>query len=235
MVILAADTSTGFGSVAIRGPGGDILLVSMEGEKPHSETLLPSIDKALSLAGLTRREVRALAAGTGPGNFTGLRVGLSTFKGWALALGLPILPVPSHAAAAYFSLGEGKEVLVLTDARKGEVFASRFRGLDENGIPSKQGETVLLPLEEAVSWASSSPSGPAKILGTAVPLLMEREGAGWIGENDLSPLDPLAPGVLCIGEILLSLGRSVGPESLVPEYVRPPDARPPGSSGIMTP
>jgi len=232
MVILAADTSTGFGSVAIRDPGGDILLVPMDGGKPHSETLLPSVDKALSLAGMTRRDVRALAVGTGPGNFTGLRVGLSTFKGWALALGLPILPVPSHAAAAYFSLREGKEVLVLTDARKGEVFASRFRGLDENGLPSKQGETVLLPLEKAASWASAYLSGPAKILGTAVPLLMEKGGEGWMGKNDPSPLDPLASGVLCIGEILLSLGRSVGPESLVPEYVRPPDARPPGSSGV---
>ena len=235
MVILAADTSTGFGSVAIRGPGGDILLVRMDGERPHSETLLPSVDEALSLAGLTRREVRALAVGTGPGIFTGLRVGLSTFKGWALALGLPLLPVPSHGAAAFFSLREGKEVLVLTDARKGEVFASRFRGLDENGLPSKRGGTVLLPLEKVGSWASPPLPAPARILGTAVPLLLEKGGEEWMGENDPSSLDPLAPGVLCIGEILLSLGRSVGPESLVPEYVRPPDARLPGSPGVMNP
>jgi len=231
MVILAADTSTGLASVAVRDPGGKIVLVRADGKRPHSETLLPSFEEALSLAGLGRGDVRALAVGTGPGIFTGLRVGLATVKGWALASGLPLLPVPSHEAAAFSSLKEGKKVLVLTDARKGEVFASAFCGLEEDGLPERSGDTLLLPLGKVRAWAAPYLSDGPVVFGTAVPLLGEGEGDKWSGRASVFKEEPLAAGVLAIGEVLMSLGRSVGPAFLVPEYVRPPDARPQGSMG----
>lgn len=231
MVILAADTSSGLGSVAVRDSRGESCLVLMDGKKPHSETLLASVDEALALAGLSRGEVEALAVGTGPGIFTGLRVGLATFKGWALASNLPLIPVPSHGAAALFPLREGRGAIVLADARKGEAFASRYPGLDADGLPAQAGQTELVPLEEIPSWAAPFLDAEPVILGTAVPLVLEREAGNWPGRDLFMKGEPLAMGVLAMGEVLMSLGRSVSPPLLVPQYVRPPDARPPRPSG----
>ena len=205
--------------------------VEMDGSRPHSETLLPAVEEVLSLAGLVRRDVQAIAVGTGPGAFTGLRVGLATFKGWACASCLPLLPVPSLDAVAVSSLKEGKEVIVLADARKGEVYACRYGGLDICGLPVRHGKTELIPVGEVRCWADSSGFGNPLFLGTGVPLLPEAERGGWTETMADHRGQPRASEILAIGEIMMSLGRFVRPSSLKPEYVRPPDARPQESPG----
>jgi len=231
MIILASDTSAGIGSVAVRNSDGEVVLVEMDASRPHSETLLPAVEEVLSLAGLVRRDVQAIAVGTGPGAFTGLRVGLATFKGWACASRLPLLPVPSLDAVAFSSLKEGKEVIVLADARKGEVYACRYGSLDIRGLPVRHGKTELVPVGEVRCWADSSGFGNPLFLGTGVPLLLEAGGGGWTETMADHRGQPLASEILAIGEIMMSLERFVRPSSLKPEYVRSPDARPQGSPG----
>ncbi len=205
--------------------------VEMDRTRPHSETLLTAVDEVLSLAGLVRRDVEALAVGTGPGAFTGLRVGLSTFKGWALASHLPILPVPSLDAVAFPPVREERDVIVLADARKGEVYACRYGGLDVHGLPVRHGKTELIPLGEVFSLPEFSLPGEPLFLGTGVMLLFETTGGSWPKAVSDYRSQPQASEILAIGEIMMSLERSVPPSSLVPEYVRPPDARPQGSPG----
>ncbi|UCG38124.1 MAG: tRNA (adenosine(37)-N6)-threonylcarbamoyltransferase complex dimerization subunit type 1 TsaB [bacterium] len=237
MVILAADTSTALCSVAVRNKEGDVVLERSLGNAPHSEILLPMVDKVLSTAKLTRNEVQTMAMGTGPGTFTGLRVGLATFKGWAAATGLPVVPVNSLDAVALPALQKGLRVLVLADARKGEVYGACYAGLDGDGLPKMEGEIALIGHDHVADWARGRTGAGFVALGTGVPLLMAKGlGEGLRIHSDFDPF-PCASRILTIAEVHVSLGRVADLTKLRPVYVRPPDARPqsPGRSILSVP
>jgi len=127
MLILAADTSLPIFSVALLR---DRLLagaVAMEGKSSRNEKLLPAVDWLLTESGIDRREVDLFAVTRGPGSFTGVRIGLATIQGLALALGKPICAMSTHEAIA---LGEGdsEKIAVFDDAGRGEFYVSRFEG-----------------------------------------------------------------------------------------------------------
>src|SRR2546428_679884 len=93
----------------------------------HSERLMAAIDRLLTDAGWTVGELEGLAVAMGPGSFTGLRVGLSTVKGLALALSIPIAAVPTLDAMAAMLPFAALPICPVLDARKGEVYASLYR------------------------------------------------------------------------------------------------------------
>ncbi len=225
MIILASDTSTSLGSVALRGPAGKVQREDLDSARPHSETLLPAVEKILARAGLNRKDIQAIAVGTGPGAFTGLRVGLATFKAWAAASGLPLIPVVSLDAVAWPLLREGIPAVVLADARKGEVYAAYYPSLEEENLPLRQGEVVLIPHDKVLNWVSSLNDPDARLVGTGLPLLAEKNLLGDFQNAGNDPGAPDAIWLLALAEILLSLGRTVDPSGLVPGYVRPPDAK----------
>ncbi len=234
MILLASDTSTAQGSVALRDQDGILHCEEFDGSRPHSETLLPAVERLLDRAGLTRRDVQALAVGAGPGAFTGLRVGLATFQGWAAAAGLPLVPVVSLDAVACRLLDEGYPAMVTADARKGEVYAAYYPRVDQKGLPHRQGPIELLKGSEVEAWMDSLADPGALLAGTAVRELRQRgfpERRVWNLED---PGVPRAREILSLGEILLDLGRSVEPSGLVPVYVRPPDATPPSPGAMIT-
>jgi tRNA threonylcarbamoyladenosine biosynthesis protein TsaB len=126
MRILAIDTSSPVSALALLD--GERVLVhdDLLTEQRHAEVLLPRIERALQGAGILLRDVELLAVGIGPGSFTGLRVGLATAKGLALATGIPLCGVSSLRVLARRAL-EGREVaVVVLDAGKGEVFAAAY-------------------------------------------------------------------------------------------------------------
>ena len=234
MIILASDTSTSHGSVALRGPEGKILREDLDSTKPHSETLLPAVERILVRAGLARKDVQAIAVGTGPGAFTGLRVGLATFKAWAAASGLPLIPVISMDAVAWPLLKEGSPAVVLVDARKGEVYAAYYPSLEEGTLPRRQGEVELIPHDRVLNWVSSLNDPDARLVGTGLPLLVEKGLLGDLENVGDGSEAPDAVWILALAETLLSLGRTVDPSGLVPCYVRPPDAKKPSPGTIVT-
>lgn len=226
MIILASDTSTGHGSVAVKNAAGKVFLVEMDPARPHSETLLPAVSEVLSIAGLERRDVQALAVGIGPGAFTGLRVGLATFKGWASAAHLPVFAVSSLDAVAFPVLSENRGAIVVADARKGEAYVCYYPSLDEHGLPVRRGIPELVSLGDIPVWLNSIDDRNAVILGTGVGLLDPAETGKWASFIEDRPCYPSAYQILAIGEILMHTGRTGGPSSLIPDYVRPPDAKP---------
>lgn len=234
MIILAADTSTALGSVAIRDHEGKVLREDLDRSEPHSRTLLPAVEKILDRAGLTRRDVEAIGVGVGPGGFTGLRVGLATFKAWAAASGLPLVPVVSMDAVAFPVLRKGGSVVVLADARKGEVFAAFYPSLTKESLPRRQGDIVLIPHEGVREWLQSLGEPGVTPLGTALPLLADR------GILDDLPCEaepsgaPDARYILALAEVLLALRRTVKPRDLIPHYIRPPDASKPSPGTMIT-
>ena len=111
--ILAIDTATTRAVVAVGSPDGEPLGVSMwEAGYRHGDTLLPTIGRLLGEANLRRSRLRGIVVGTGPGAFTGLRVGIATAKGLAHALGIPIVGVAT-AEALLAASGVEQPVLLL--------------------------------------------------------------------------------------------------------------------------
>ena len=127
MNILAFDTSTEILAVGVRVGGKDLATTAAQGFK-HSETLLPSIEACLRNSKASMREIELIACASGPGSFTGLRIGLATAKGLSLALGIPWVGVPTLDCLAYGYGGEGGIVVPVLDARKNRVYAALYSG-----------------------------------------------------------------------------------------------------------
>jgi tRNA threonylcarbamoyl adenosine modification protein YeaZ len=128
MLILAADTSLPILSVALVRDGALIGAMAMEGKGSRNEKLLPAIDWLLAENAIDRRTIDLFAVTRGPGSFTGVRIGLATLQGLALALGRPLCAMSTHEAIAY---GEsGGRVAIVDDAGRGELYVSVFDGVE---------------------------------------------------------------------------------------------------------
>jgi tRNA threonylcarbamoyl adenosine modification protein YeaZ len=126
-VLLALDTSTPLVSVAVYDDHADRVLASLLSDQPmrHGESVAPLVDQALSVAGVARGDLTAIACGTGPGPFTGLRVGLVSARVLGLALGIPVRGVCSLDAVAAAASSSG-DFVVVTDARRKELFHASY-------------------------------------------------------------------------------------------------------------
>jgi tRNA threonylcarbamoyl adenosine modification protein YeaZ len=122
VLILAADTSLPILSVALVKDTQLLGAAAMEGRSSRNEKLLPAIDWLLTEAGTDRKDVDVFAVTRGPGSFTGVRIGLATMQGMALALGKPVCAMSTHEAMAP---DRGRWVIV-DDAGRGEFYVSIF-------------------------------------------------------------------------------------------------------------
>lgn len=120
--ILAFDTSAAHCAAALLWPGG-LILRDEPMEKGQAERLVPMLEEVLAEAGLGWSDLKALAVGTGPGNFTGVRIAVAAARGLALGLGVPAVGVTRLEALAH---GLPRPLTVIEDARRGEVYAQSF-------------------------------------------------------------------------------------------------------------
>src|SRR5882724_976537 len=127
MKILALESATLAGGAALLD--GDRLVgeTTVSIALTHSERMMVVVDRLLTDCGWSATELEGLAVSVGPGSFTGLRVGIATVKGLALALGLPVAPVPTLDALAATLPFADAPVCPLLDARKGEIYCSLYR------------------------------------------------------------------------------------------------------------
>ena len=123
MIILAADTSLPILSVAILRDDALLGAIALEGKGTRNEKLLPAVDWLLIETGVARADLDLLAVTRGPGSFTGVRIGLATMQGLAMALGKPICAVSTHEAIAF----ETGDATIVDDAGRGEFYLSEFR------------------------------------------------------------------------------------------------------------
>jgi tRNA threonylcarbamoyl adenosine modification protein YeaZ len=127
MLILAADTSLPILSVALVRDGALIGAMAMEGKGSRNEKLLPAIDWLLTENAVDRRSIDLFAVTRGPGSFTGVRIGLATVQGLALALGRPVCAMSTHEAIAWSEEGR---VWIVDDAGRGELYVSLYDGAE---------------------------------------------------------------------------------------------------------
>ena len=132
MLVLAADTSLPILSVALVSDGVLIGAMALEGKGSRNEKLLPAIDWLLTENSIDRRAIDLFAVTRGPGSFTGVRIGLATIQGLALALGKPVCTMSTHEAVGH---GEDGRVSVIDDAGRGELYVSTFEDGRETAAP----------------------------------------------------------------------------------------------------
>src|SRR6267142_700788 len=214
MRVLAVETSTLSGGAALlddeRVVGEYILDVRIT----HSERLMAAIDQLLSDAGWTARDLEGLAVSVGPGSFTGLRIGLSTVKGLALALAIPIAAVPTLDAMATLLPFAALPVCPVLDARKREVYASLYRW-DGADMRREWDYLAMAPADLARRLDE-----PVIVLGDAADQV-DSPYARRIRPPRRGP-SPAAVGFL--GHSRLATGDTIAPAALVPIYLRPSEA-----------
>ncbi len=219
MHILTLDTSTEQCSCALLC-GTDIQARSEWAPRRHAELLLPMAEALLAEAGLTPRQLDAVAFGRGPGSFTGLRIACGVAQGVALAADIPALPISSLAALAQAAVQEfdGEQVLAALDARMAEVYWGRFTR-NAQGIVEVQDEEHL-SLPEAVDLAAFS-SSQWLAVGTAwaaYPALAKRvqQASGQVPVLRYSQAEALLP----LATTALQQGLGVTAAQALPVYLR---------------
>lgn len=146
MLLLALDTSTAQVSVAFGDRGAVIGSVQLAGGRRHAEQLAPAIEYLRGECGVRIDHVAAVAVGTGPGLFTGLRVGVTTAKVMAQALHIPVVGVPSLDLVAYPLRHTDRTIVAVLDARRREVFAARYQPVP-GGVQRVSDHAVHAPAE----------------------------------------------------------------------------------------
>ena len=131
-MLLAIDTSAGIGVAIVDRDAGVLAERASSDTRSHAELIGDFIAQCLEESGIAVRDLSGVVAGMGPGPFTGLRVGIAAARAFAIGAAKPVIPVASHDAVAF---GEVGPVLVVTDARRREVYVSAYSGADEGGIP----------------------------------------------------------------------------------------------------
>src|SRR4030066_1663165 len=146
MKILALETATMAGSIAIVDDEELIAEVKLNINVAHSERLISSIDYLLNASRLSIKDIDAFAVSIGPGSFTGLRIGLSTIKGLSYAAKKPIVPVPTLDAFARRLRFSSYPVCPMLDARKNEVYAALY-GCENGQCGKIIPETAIAPAD----------------------------------------------------------------------------------------
>ena len=220
MKILAFDTAMAACSVAVIEADRDqhVLLAEHQEARPrgHAEVLVPLIAEVMEQAGTSFDDLDRIAVTTGPGTFTGVRIGIATARGLALASDLPVIGITTleAIAAGAMELGaKNRPVAAIIDARRGEVYVQRFRpDMEPLSAPA------ALPYEAAAAEIAGTAS---LLVGTGVhlvtPLLAPDAD---FARNERAADQPRA--LIIARRAAL---RDPSDEPLVPLYLRAPDAK----------
>lgn len=223
--LLGFDTTAAHcAAVLVSGDGDTLRLVAARGEamtKGQAERLFPMVEELLAEAGTAWSDLSAIACGIGPGNFTGVRVGVSAARGLALSLGVPAFGVSTFEVMLREGGGAGRHVLVSLPAPKGRAVVQPFDGGSPVGearmidvedpprdLQAPTGMTVLGHEAETIArgYEADAMQRPAPTLGAE----------DW--ENPAWAIASIAHARLARGDV---------PDRPIPLYVRPPDAAPP--------
>lgn len=233
-VILAIETATRAGSVAVSR--GEKILASISGEaaSSHSTDLIENIDQVLRETGLQLGDVDLFAAASGPGSFTGLRIGLATVKSMAVAMDKKCTGVSTLAAVAH-AAGQSARTVALLPAGRGEVFAQMYSvigdeitALDEAMHISPQALLSKYGGFETITWAGEGAQAQFEHLrdeaerrGIPITTTTPVNPKGWLIAQKK---ERIAESVAQLAAREYRAGRVIEPQNLRANYVRPSDA-----------
>ncbi len=223
--VLGLDTSTSIASLALIAHGKVAASIARP-VTSHGAALPGAVDELLSAAGLAISGLGAIAVGTGPGSYTGLRIGLSYAKGIAMASGCALVGVPSFDAMALAALesnstDSGRLICVVMDARKGEVYAALYRVVPD-GL-EKLSEEVVIALEHLASRITEDVMFVGDQRAKDAAALVESPGRR-VAVFEPGTLDLRGVCVAAIGAARFTRGETDRAASLEPLYIRTPEA-----------
>ncbi len=218
MNILALDTSAEACSVALNLDG---VLIGRSEHAPrrHTERILPMLDQLLAEAGLSLKQLDAIAFGRGPGSFTGVRIAAGVTQGIALGADLPVLPISTLAALAQRAFAQRGERAILTafDARMKEVYWAGYC-VDDSGLAVLVGQEAVLPPEQIALPEAGQWFGAGSGWAAYATVLMQTSGL------EPSRVDPelfcRAEEMALLAAAELAAGRAVSADQALPVYLR---------------
>jgi tRNA threonylcarbamoyladenosine biosynthesis protein TsaB len=217
---LAIDTATDQASVALGHSRDDALEENLVGARRHAGALVPMIDRLLRRRKVGLNQLSGLAMSDGPGSFTGLRVGVAAMKALAQARGLPLWSAPSLMVRAAGQAGDGRLVLSLASALRGEVYAAAYR------FAGRRIVTELVPSVMRPEELSQSMVRPDTLVGDAPPELIATLEV-WVGQPMIRP----PAGAPSARELIGLVGKPGGAREIEgvqnwePQYGRPAEAQ----------
>ncbi len=155
-------------SVCVYDAGSGLVLASRHEfmDRGQAEALAPMVQETMALAGVAFKDLARIAVTTGPGTFTGVRIGLAMARGLGVALNIPITGINSLAAIACNETAGDLPIVVAVDARANEIYFAAF---------DQSGHEITAPTIVALAEAHKlMPNHPVKMLGTAADLLLDR-------------------------------------------------------------
>ena len=217
MRVLAIDTSSPRGSVAVVGSEGVLAEARVVTGEGHSRWLLPAVSALLQGLAVDAGTIDVFAVTTGPGSFTGLRVGLGSVQGLAMASGRPCVGLSTLDLLAGCASASSGTIVALVDAFRGEVFSGVY-----DAAARLRGERAVGRLEDVLR---SVPAGTAFVGEVAVA---RREAIREAVPGAIFPEFPrfLAPALAAAALPLAASGSTVSAADLRPVYLRPAAIRP---------
>lgn len=216
---LAIDTSTRLAGVALARQGVTVAELTWLADLNHTAQLLPAIDHVLRQQGTKPAAIDLVVIACGPGSFSGLRVGVSAAKGFALALGVPLVGIGTLYVEAYPFLGAGMAIQPVLDAGRGELATCTFNAVDDSLVETVPNAIVTLgQLCDAVK-------GPTLFCGEHLPLVRQAiaERVGRLASfPPRSALLRRAGNLAELGWCRFARGEHDDPATLQPIYLRPP-------------
>ncbi len=221
MKILGIDTSSRFLSIALSEDKNIIREENTLLERRHAAELVPRIKEMLKKSGLSINDVDAFVIGLGPGSFTGLRIGVSTVKGFGIATGKPCIGIASMDAIAMDASDQEMPIVPVIDAKRENVYSCVYK--KEKGILVKKTDFLLLKIEEVLKKVK----GDAVFLGDAVALYKEKikglnKNAIFLDEKFWYPK---AGNLIRIGSAKIKKYKKAGFSGLIPIYIYPKDCQ----------
>lgn len=218
MKVLALDTAMAACSAAVHDESGVRAKAFVPMERGHAEAIAPMAREVMALASLEFTALNRIVVTTGPGTFTGVRVGLAMARGLGLALGVPVIGIDTLSAIAVNAPATDSPLLVACDARRDEVYAALF---DASGKLLQQ--PTVISVEACLHLL---PSDPVQVLGTAADTLIGASTRSDITRGRAGDL----PDAANFGRRGLELPDTGAMP--VPLYLRAPDAKPQKATAI---
>ncbi len=220
MITLAIECATQTVSIALLNQEKILAELYLDAGKGHSEVLLPALEKLFLITGLTTERIDLLVCTTGPGSFTGVRIGVSTIKGLALATGKPIVGVSTLEALAMNVFPARRLICPILDARKNQVYAGLYR-LAPDGMPEAVAPDRLTDIDLLLKALAAE---EVDFVGDAAVLDQKQiceARAPVYGLQTRCHSRPNASAVGLIGLRWYQRGRIEDPLTFSPTYLRP--------------
>jgi tRNA threonylcarbamoyladenosine biosynthesis protein TsaB len=223
VLILGFDTATATVGVALARDGALLAHRRVDGARRHCEVLVPTIEALLREAGVTPVDVEGLAVGTGPGLYTGLRVGVTTGRTLAQVLGVQVVGISTLSSVAAPFATDGRPVVAVVDARRREVFSAVFDPDGAGGLVRRAPDTV--GPADAVARALVASGRPTLVVGDGVDAAHETFAA--IPDATLVGADGAPPDAVALVDAAAAAfarGEGRAPDAVLPTYLRLSDA-----------